>query len=97
MTEETEKGQPPAPVPKPEILPPGKVRISTGAIVDRADVCFGLYEHPLNKNVLKALDKTLYQRDATSGVIRRVTPKPPTKQERRAERERKMKKQTPPA
>jgi len=55
-------------------IPEGKVKLSDGKVIDRADACYGLLEHPADKTLLCATDGTLYHREK-SGALRRITPK----------------------
>lgn len=57
-----------------ELLPPGKVRTSSGEIIDRADCCFTLQQHKENKSIMIALDGTVYKRNS-KGALQRLTPK----------------------
>lgn len=56
-------------------VPKGKVRLSDGSIIDRADAAFGLQEHKDDKNILIAIDGTVYQRQK-NGSLRRLSFKP---------------------
>lgn len=46
-------------------------KIDDGKIIDRTRVCFLLQESPVNKNMLTASDRTIYQRQA-DGSLRRL-------------------------
>lgn len=54
-------------------VPPGKVRLTDGRVIDRADCGFTLAEDKTRKT-LSAIDGTVYRRDK-SGALRRITPK----------------------
>lgn len=57
-----------------ELLPPSKVRTSSGEIIDRVDCCFTLQPLKEDKSIMIAIDGTVYKRDS-KGTLRRLTPK----------------------
>ncbi|MBW7887432.1 MAG: hypothetical protein H3C35_03600 [Bacteroidetes bacterium] len=57
-----------------EVIPPGKVKLKDGSIIDRADVCFKLEENPHDSTLLRDHKGTIYKRDE-KGTLRRLTPK----------------------
>lgn len=62
-------------------VPVGKVRLTDGRIIDRADVGFHLSPNPKNPNLLLALDGTIYLR-LPGGNLKRMTPKKSTRKTR---------------
>lgn len=56
------------PIPPP---PPGKIRLSSGEVIDRADVCFRLAPHKEDPSFLRAIDGTIYQN--VNGTLKRLT------------------------
>jgi hypothetical protein len=47
---------------KMQDIPEGKVKTKDGQIIDRADACFLLNEHPKDNSLLRAIDGTVYQK-----------------------------------
>jgi hypothetical protein len=57
-----------------EVIPEGKIKISDGRIIDRADACFSYREHPKTDKLLFDHKKTCYVKDE-NGTLRRWPPK----------------------
>jgi len=63
-------------------IPQGKVQLTDGTIVDRADVCFTLIKYKEHQDIEIAADGTIYHR-LPNGSLRRLSFK---KHERKAKR-----------
>jgi hypothetical protein len=60
--------------PEVVLIDDGKVAISDGTRIPRANVAFGLAQHKERKDILGALDGTVYQR-MPNGSLKRLTRK----------------------
>jgi len=66
-----------------EKIPEGKVRVSSGEIIDRVNVCFRLLQLPNSNNLYSSSDGTIYIK-GKDGTLRRYPPKEKiSKKERR--------------